>query len=72
MNHDDERIQQLLKQSIPPAHGELERDLWPQMLERLGQQPAITVPWFDWALVAAVLLLILLAPRSLPLLLYHL
>lgn len=72
MNHHDERIRQLLKQSISPAHGELQRDLWPKMLDRLAQPLVTTVPWFDWALIAAVLLLILLAPRSLALLLYHL
>lgn len=72
MNHHDKRIQQLLKQSMPSAHGELERDLWPKMLDRLAQRPATAIPWFDWALIAAVLLLILLAPRSLALLLYHL
>jgi hypothetical protein len=72
MNHEHEPIQQLLKKSIPPAQGELQRDLWPKMLDRLARRSVAAVPWFDWALIAVVLLLLLLAPRSIPLLLYHL
>jgi hypothetical protein len=72
MNDQDERTRQLLKQSIPPAQSELKEDLWPRMLDRMAQQPPTAVPWFDWALIAAVILLLLLVPRSIPLLLYHL
>lgn len=72
MNHQEERMQTRLKQAIPPTQGELQRDLWPKMLDRLARPPLAAVPWFDWALLAAVILLLLLAPRSLPLLLYHL
>lgn len=72
MNHEDERIQQLLKQSVPSVQAELQPDLWPKMLDRLALRPATAVPWFDWALLAAIVLLLLLAPRSIPLLLYHL
>jgi hypothetical protein len=72
MNNQDERIQRLLRQAMPPVQGELQRDLWPQMLNRMAERPARAVPWFDWALLAALLLVLLLAPRSIPLLLYHL
>ena len=72
MNHEEERIQELLKQALPSVQEELRRDLWPNILDRMAQAPAAVVPWFDWALIAAVVLLLLLAPRSIPLLLYHL
>ena len=72
MNNPDERIQDLLKQAVPSAEGELQRDLWPKMLDRLAERPVMTVPWFDWALLAVLVLVLLLAPRSIPLLLYHL
>lgn len=71
MNQEEERIRELLKQFML-AHGGLQRDLWPKMLDRLARPPVAAVPWFDWALIAAVVLLLLLAPRSIPLLLYHL
>lgn len=72
MNHEEKGIRQVLKQSMLPARGELQRDLWPKMLNRLARPPAVAVPWFDWALLAAVVLLLLLAPQSVALLLYHL
>jgi hypothetical protein len=72
MNNQDERIQSLLRQAMPPVQGELQRDLWPRMLNHMAERPARAVPWFDWALLAALLLVLLLAPRSIPLLLYHL
>ena len=72
MNNQDERIQNLLKQAMPSAKGELQRDLWPKMLNCLAERPATSVPWFDWALLAVLALVILFAPKSIPLLLYHL
>jgi hypothetical protein len=71
-NNEDQRIQNLLKQAMPSKQGELQRDLWPRMLNRLAGRPIAAVPWFDWALLAALTLMLLLAPRSIPLLLYHL
>ena len=70
-DHDDEKIRELLKQSLHPRNKELERDLWPQMLRRLEERSA-AVPWFDWALLAVVALCLLLVPNMIPLLLYHL
>jgi hypothetical protein len=70
-----ERMEKLLKQSLqstsshPPAA--LKRDLWPAMLHRLDQH-AVAVPWFDWALLAAVVVCLALFPRAIPVLLYHL
>ncbi len=71
MNEDDAMIRGLLKQSLAPASHELQRDLWPQMLRRLDEQPQ-SVPWFDWALLAAVLAFLMLAPATIPVLLYQL
>ena len=75
MEHEQERMQQLLRQTMQPIagqdRGELRRDLWPGMLKRLEAQPA-KVPWFDWALLAAVVMWLALSPRAIPLLLYYL
>jgi hypothetical protein len=72
MINDDEQIRGLLKQAISRTEAELQRDLWPEMLQRLAEHPHAAVPWFDWALLAAMLLLLVFAPKSIPVLLYHL
>lgn len=69
--NDDTKLRELLKQSLPPASHELQRDLWPQMLRRLDEQPQ-AVPWFDWALLAFVLACLVIAPATIPVLLYQL
>jgi hypothetical protein len=73
--HDQKRIEQLLKQSLPPASSQvgaqLRRDLWPTMLQRLEVRPS-AVPWFDWALLAAVVSWLAFFPGAIPVLLYHL
>jgi hypothetical protein len=73
--HDQARIEQLLKKSLPPmggrSGGELRRDLWPAMLHRLEARPS-AVPWFDWALLAAVAAWLAFFPGTIPVLLYHL
>jgi hypothetical protein len=72
---DQERIQQLLSETMQPITGqvgaELRRDLWPAMLKRLEARP-LKVPWFDWALLAAVAALLAFFPGAIPVLLYHL
>jgi hypothetical protein len=69
---DDRELRELLKQAVAPvADTELQRDLWPQMLKRLDQQP-VRVPWFDWALAALLSVALLLFPGVIPALLYHL
>lgn len=72
---DQERIKQLLKETMQPITGqvgsELRRDLWPAMLKRLKARPA-KVPWFDWALLAAVAALLVFFPGAIPVFLYHL
>ena len=71
--HDQERIDQFLKMTLPPmgAGGEPRRDLWPAMLKRLEACPQ-AVPWFDWALLAAVGALLVFFPGAIPVLVYHL
>jgi len=75
MEHEPERMQQLLRRTMQPMGGqdcaEPRRDLWPGMLKRLEARPA-KVPWFDWALLAAVVMWLALSPRAIPLLLYYL
>ncbi len=67
----DKAIQELLRRAIPPVkQAELRRDLWPEMLRRL-EQPAVTVPWYDWALLALLTFFCLSFPELIPVLLYH-
>jgi hypothetical protein len=71
---DQERTEQLLRKTMQPVAGhaaELRRDLWPAMLKRLEGKPAM-VPWFDWALLAALAALLIFFPGAIPVLLYHL
>lgn len=75
--HDQERIERLLKKSLPPigaqVGAELRRDLWPAMLRRIDDDAHSTsVPWFDWALLAAVAAWLAFFPGMIPVLLYHL
>jgi hypothetical protein len=75
MEHEQERMQQLMKQTMQPITGqaavELRRDLWPGMLKRMEARSA-KVPWFDWALIAAVAVWLVFSPKAIPLLLYYL
>jgi hypothetical protein len=75
MTTDDERMERLLKQSLLPTSTQpgatLQRDLWPAMLERLDEA-SVALPWFDWALLAAVVVWLAIFPRAIPVLLYHL
>lgn len=69
---EERKLLAVLKREFPPLqNAELQRDLWPQMLRRLDAQP-LRVPWFDWALAAAVAVALLLFPNAIPALLYQL
>jgi hypothetical protein len=69
-NH--EELKALLRKVIPAVKDtELQRDLWPEMLEKLSEQP-LRVPWFDWALAAIVSAALIFFPGAIPALLYHL
>jgi len=74
-DNDEDRIARLLKQSLPPMGtqpgAKLQRDLWPAMLRRLDES-STAVPWFDWALLVAVVAWLAMFPQAIPVLLYHL
>jgi hypothetical protein len=70
------RLREMLQEALPPidelgSEAELRCDLWPDMLRRL-EQPAVRVPWFDWALLAVSGAATILFPALIPALLYHL
>jgi hypothetical protein len=70
MNERDGALKELLKRAMGgPADRELKRDLWPEMLRRI-ERPPIRIPWWDWALAAALLLCLLLFPETIPAVLY--
>ncbi|HXZ11871.1 MAG TPA: hypothetical protein VEG64_05725 [Candidatus Sulfotelmatobacter sp.] len=72
MNEQNDReLREFLKSHVPNVRDGLERDLWPDMLRRM-ERGARQVPWFDWALAGAVAAALLLFPRAIPVLFYHL
>lgn len=67
-----EEMKKLLKEALPPMReAELDRDLWPAMLQRLAAPP-LRMPWWDWVLLAGASATILFVPGVIPALLYHL
>jgi hypothetical protein len=67
-----DEMKKLLSEALPQVgESHLQRDLWPAMLRRLDER-TVRVPWWDWALLAGVSLLMLFFPRVIPALLYHL
>jgi len=70
MNERDGALQELVKRAAGgPADRELKRDLWPEMRRRL-ERPPIRIPWWDWALAAALLLCLFLFPKTILAVLY--
>jgi hypothetical protein len=79
--HDEDRIKQLLQQALPTvdAGAEPARDLWPAVLRRLDATPGAvsrplprSIPWFDWALIAGLILFAVAFPATIPIFLYYL
>jgi hypothetical protein len=85
--HEENRIKGLLQQSLPPVGSselptpEPARDLWPAVLRRLdaGAAPTraasaapLSLPWFDWALLAALVVFAASFPATIPVFLYYL
>jgi hypothetical protein len=79
--HDEDRIKKLLQQALPrvdtdtDADTESDRDLWPALLRRLPEQSAgqsLSLPWFDWALLAGLAGFAVLYPVTIPVFLYYL
>ncbi len=70
--HHDEKLRELLREALPPvAESEVNRDLWPQMLRRFDQQK-LRLSWFDWVLVAALMIWLWFFPEATAALLYQL
>jgi hypothetical protein len=77
--HDERRIKELLQQALPPVHSGAEpsRDLWPAVLRRLDAHPAAAAGlfrqnWFDWALLAGLVVFAASFPATIPVFLYYL
>lgn len=70
-NHELEEIQKTLQKAFPAVDAELRRDLWPEMLRRLDARPQ-KVPWYDWALACGLAVTMVLFPKLVVLLAYHL
>jgi len=78
------RIKQLLQQSLPPVDpaAEPSRDLWPAVLRRLDAEPGSALSqsalsparqnWFDWALLAGLVVFAASFPATIPVFLYYL
>jgi hypothetical protein len=77
---DEKRIKELLQQALPPVANDAEplRDLWPEVLRRLDSRPASAralpqkIPWFDWALIAGLIVFAIAFPATIPMFLYYL
>lgn len=70
---EDKKIQELVRRAIPQVRdAELQRDLWPQMLKKLQEPTGVQVPWFDWVLLALVVVFFGRFPKLILILLYHL
>lgn len=81
--HREDRIKQLLQAALPPARSGAEpgRDLWPAVLRRLDVRDAptraasaspLSLPWFDWALIAGLIVFAAFFPATIPVILYYL
>jgi hypothetical protein len=74
--HDEERIQQLLREALPPVQDTgPSRDLWPEVLRKFEPQPRAvlrSVPLIDWALAGVLIAFAAIAPMTIPVLLYYL
>jgi hypothetical protein len=71
----NEEMKELLRQGVAPVRDpDLRRDLWPQMLRKLEEQPLPihNIPWFDWALATLAAAALLFFPGIIPALFYHL
>ncbi len=71
-NREDKDVRAALQNAFPAAETGLRRDLWPAMLRRLEEPPAPAVPWYDWALAAGVMAMVVLFPKMALLFAYHL
>jgi hypothetical protein len=67
-----DRMTQLLRTAFPPVEDVgPSRDLWPAVLRKLDAKPGAP-PWFDWVIAGGLLAFSVLAPATVPVLLYYL
>jgi hypothetical protein len=69
--HDERQTREALKQSFPPVNTDLQRDLWPAVLQRVDARPS-RVPWYDWALIGLSAGVLLAFPQLILVFAYHL
>jgi hypothetical protein len=71
--NDQDRLKLLLRESLPPVEDNAEsgRDLWPAVLRKLDARSSAP-PWYDWALAASLVLLVVCFPKAIPVFLYYL
>jgi hypothetical protein len=71
---DDQRLRDLLRSALPPTPDVAPpRDLWPRVARRLRAPSGWSFwSWVDVGLAAAVVIALVLFPKSLWLLAYHL
>jgi hypothetical protein len=67
--NDYKELKKLLQESLPPMDSDLRRDLWPQMLSRLGASPGF--PWYDWAILGGTAGVVAFFPQLILLFAYH-
>jgi hypothetical protein len=69
---EEKRMKELLQSVRPPVTDlELRDDLWPRMLRELDWRHS-RIPGLDWTLFAALVICVLLFPKAMLGLLYHL
>jgi len=79
---DEDRIKQILREALPPVDSASEpsRDLWPAVLRRIDAEPGSELSrlepgrqnWFDWALLAGLVVFAVSFPATIPVFLYYL
>lgn len=67
----DEPLKDLLRSALPPADRPgPSRDLWPQVVSRIEASPAWS--WLDTGVAVAVIIALLVFPKALLLIAFHL
>ena len=69
MYNDESEIRDLLREALPPlGANEPGRDLWPEMLRRIGSEtarrPSMRLAWWEWALVGLIPLWLAVFPHA--------
>ena len=76
MMENDEKVERVLRAAMPRVGEDAapEHDLWPQLKARMeqgeGARESVGLPWFDWALLAALAVVVSVSPAALSMLFY--